>query len=156
MTLLALTLLTLPLGATIQVGPTRTATQLSGLNQSRAACSGCSTATVPGASAIFRLFDELESVEMHNNVIVVNGAGAPNVMRANSTEFVWVGGTRRISGSNNWTTTGAMNVPTEWTGTLSGADLSLSGSGGVRFWRCLRTGSPLPDPLPLGERETVL
>ena len=38
--------------------------------------------TTTGSGAVFRLFDELESVEMHNNVIVTNGTGGPNVMRA--------------------------------------------------------------------------
>ena len=45
-----------------------------------------------GSGAVFRLFDGLESVEMHNNVIVTNGTGGPNVMRANAAEFMWVNG----------------------------------------------------------------
>ena len=40
--------------------------------------------TATGSGAVFRLFDGLESVEMHNNVIVTNGTGGPNVMRANA------------------------------------------------------------------------
>ena len=73
---------------------------------------------------MFRLFDQLESVEMHNNVIVTNGTGGPNVMRANAGEFMWVNGTN-IAGSNNWVMTGATNIPTQWTGTITGASPGL-------------------------------
>jgi hypothetical protein len=76
--------------------------------------------TTTGSGAVFRLFDELESVEMHNNVIVTNGSGGPNVMRASTSEFMWVSGTN-IAGSNNWVMNGATNVPTQWTGTIMGA-----------------------------------
>ncbi|MEW5737824.1 MAG: hypothetical protein AB1938_02800, partial [Myxococcota bacterium] len=75
----------------------------------------------PGGSAVFRLFDELESVEMHNNVILLDGAGTANVYRANAAEMQWVGGVSRVSGANNWLPTGAINVPVEWTGTIFGA-----------------------------------
>jgi hypothetical protein len=81
--------------------------------------------TMSGGSAVFRLFDQLESVEMHNNVIVTNGGGGPNVMRAAAAEFMWVNGTN-IAGSNNWVMTGASNVPTQWTGTLMGASPGLA------------------------------
>ena len=74
--------------------------------------------TATGSGAVFRLFDELESVEMHNNVIVTNGTGGPNVMRANAAEFMWVNGVN-IAGSNNWVMTGATNIPTQWTGTIT-------------------------------------
>jgi len=76
--------------------------------------------TTTGSGAVFRLFDELESVEMHNNVIVNAGTGGPNVMRAAAGEFMWVNGTN-IAGSNNWVMNGATNVPTQWTGTIMGA-----------------------------------
>jgi len=81
--------------------------------------------TMPGGSAVFRLFDQLESVEMHNNVIVTNGTGGPNIMRAAAGEFMWVNGTN-IAGSNNWVMTGATNVPTQWTGTLMGNSPGLT------------------------------
>ena len=74
---------------------------------------------------MFRLFDELESVEMHNNVIVTNGTGGPNVMRANAAEFMWVNGVN-ISGSNNWVMNGATNIPTQWTATIMGASPGLT------------------------------
>lgn len=72
----------------------------------------------PGASAVFRLFDGLESVEMHNNVFAVDGSGGVNMVR--EVEADWVG-TRLVSGSNNWVTMGSTNVPPEWTGTIVGA-----------------------------------
>jgi len=81
--------------------------------------------TTTGSGAVFRLFDELESVEMHNNIIVTNGTGGPNVMRANAAEFMWVNGVN-IAGSNNWVMTGATNIPTQWTGTVSGASAGLT------------------------------
>ena len=57
--------------------------------------------TATGSGAVFRLFDQLESVEMHNNIIVTSGSAGPNVMRAAASEFIWVNGTN-IAGSNNW------------------------------------------------------
>jgi hypothetical protein len=88
--------------------------------------------TTTGSGAVFRLFDELESVEMHNNIITIDGTGAPNVMRAASGEFMWVNGAN-IAGSNNWVTTGASNVPTQWTGTVTGTSAGLSNlTGDVR------------------------
>lgn len=80
----------------------------------------------PGVSAtVFRLFDELQSVEMHNNVIETSG-GTARIIRAidsgSEPELVWTNG-RQIHGSNNWVRTGSTFVPTtpEWSGTLTGA-----------------------------------
>jgi hypothetical protein len=74
----------------------------------------------PGGSAVFRLFDGIESVEMHNNVFTVDGSGDVNLVR--TTEAVWSTGSALIAGSNNWVITGSSNAPTEWTGTVTGAD----------------------------------
>jgi MYXO-CTERM domain-containing protein len=88
--------------------------------------------TAPGSGPVFRLFDELESVEMHNNIIVTAGSGGPNVMRAVAAEFSWVNGVN-VAGSNNWVMTGATNVPTQWTGTITGASPGLTNlTGDVR------------------------
>ncbi|MBL8921227.1 MAG: hypothetical protein JNJ54_20355 [Myxococcaceae bacterium] len=95
----------------------------------------------PGGSAVFRLFDELESVEMHNNVIAVAGAGTANVMRAVAGEMSWVGGTRRVSGSNNWVQMGASNVPMEWTNTRTGSDPGFTMPAGFDYRPLM--GSPL-------------
>lgn len=75
-----------------------------------------------GTGAVFRCFDSLESVEMHNNVFHRPGGGL-NLMRAVVPgEAQWTQGTAIIAGSQNWYTTGAANVPATWTGSLTGAD----------------------------------
>lgn len=78
--------------------------------------------TEPGGSAVFRLFDGIESVEMHGNVFFVdpNPAGSSNLVR--DAEAVWSTGSRVVGGSNNWVLTQATNVPPEWTSTLTGGD----------------------------------
>jgi hypothetical protein len=75
---------------------------------------------LPGGSAVFRLFDRLDSIEMHNNVFAVLGAGTVNLVR--QVEAEWVSGTALFAGSNNWVVSGSTNVPPAWTGTLSGSD----------------------------------
>ncbi|MCE7891036.1 MAG: hypothetical protein DYH12_15290, partial [Sorangiineae bacterium PRO1] len=78
----------------------------------------------PGGAAVFRLFDSLESVEMHNNVFTVLGAGGVNLVR--STEAVWTTGTALIAGSNNWVRSGSTNVPSTWKGSITGSDPSFA------------------------------
>ena len=101
-----------------------------------------------GVSAtVFRLFDELQSVEMHNNVIETSG-GTARIIRAidsgSDPELVWTDG-RQIHGTNNWVRAGSTFVPAspEWTGTLTGAS---AGFANLAAWD-LRpgTGSPLLD-----------
>ncbi len=75
------------------------------------------TVLVTGGAAVFRLFDPLQSVEMHNNVFTSMGTGAPNLLR--EVEAKWTDG-RKVAGSNNWIKTGSTNVPPEWTGTIQG------------------------------------
>jgi hypothetical protein len=75
--------------------------------------------TESGGSAVFRLFDGLESVEMHNNVFFGRGGVSVNLLR--EVEAEWTTG-RVVGGSNNWVPEGASNVPPEWTGTLSGSN----------------------------------
>jgi hypothetical protein len=76
--------------------------------------------TQPGGSAVFRMFDGIESVEMHNNVFAVAGAGGVNVLR--TTDASWSSGSAQIAGSKNWVKAGSTNLPSQWTGTLIGAD----------------------------------
>lgn len=79
-----------------------------------------------------------ESVEMHNNVVFQTGSGAaPNILQVNPASDVetpyceptsrepWSSG-RKVAGSNNWVQSAATLVPTEWTGTLRGADPLLA------------------------------
>ena len=76
--------------------------------------SGSATATT-----VFRLFEGLESVEAHNNVIHRSSNGELRIERA--VEAIWAAGSRRVAGSQNWISAGATMVPAEWTGTLAGS-----------------------------------
>jgi len=95
---------------------------------------------IMGSSATFRLFDGLESVEMHNNVFVHPGGGATPVVR--TAEAVWSTG-EVIAGQNNWVQTGLTAIPSQWTGTLSGADPQFSDFGNSDVIPAI--GSPLND-----------
>lgn len=116
--------------------------------------------TQPGGSAVFRLFDGLESVEMHDNVFFVdpNPSGTSNILR--EAEAQWTNG-RVVGGSYNWVLSQATNVPPEWTNTIQGSDpefVSLSSldlhpaSGGPLAAACTCVSSPsghaFPNPLP--------
>ncbi|MBN1619731.1 hypothetical protein JW890_03320 [candidate division WOR-3 bacterium] len=72
-----------------------------------------------GTSAVFRCFDTLECLEVHNNVFYRQG-GEVNIIRTQ--DAFWVHDTAVITGSNNWVFQGALNIPTQWTGTIEGAD----------------------------------
>lgn len=69
-------------------------------------------------SAVFRLFDGIESIEMHNNVFVHNAGGTVNLVR--SVDANWYSGSEQIAGSNNWVPQGTLNIPSQWTGTIVG------------------------------------
>lgn len=84
-----------------------------------------------------RMFTGLESVEMHNNVFFRTGGF--RVVRAVSGEVAWVAG-EQIAGSNNWVSTGSTFIPTQWTGTITGADPGLVASSYT-----VAAGSPLID-----------
>jgi len=71
-----------------------------------------------GTNTAFRLFDTLESIEMHNNVFF-SSAGAYRIVR--DVEALWTSGPQ-IAGSNNWVFTGSTFVPTTWTGTITGTN----------------------------------
>jgi MYXO-CTERM domain-containing protein len=74
----------------------------------------------PGGAAVFRLFDGIESLSAHNNVLAVAGGGGLDVLRM--VEARWTSGSPKISGSNNWVPAGSSNVPPVWSGTVSGQD----------------------------------
>ena len=69
---------------------------------------------------MFRLFDGLESVEMHNNVFASTSGTAVRPTRR-TVEAAWTAG-EKISGQNNWVHSGLTAVPLQWTGTVSGPD----------------------------------
>jgi hypothetical protein len=92
-----------------------------------------------GARAVFRMFDSLESVEMHNNVFYRIDGNGVQIMR--TVEALWTTGAEVIAGEDNWVQTGSTQVPSEWTGTITGGDpgfADLTG-GNVRP----ASGSPL-------------
>src|SRR5690606_23956452 len=74
-------------------------------------------------ATVFRIFDGIQAVEAHNNVLYASGPGTLRVER--TVEAVWTNG-RQVGGSNNWVSDGATFVPPEWTGTLQGADPMFS------------------------------
>jgi hypothetical protein len=82
--------------------------------------------TQPGGSAVFRLFDGIESVEMHDNVFFVDPtpSGASTIVR--DTDAVWSTGTRIVGGGHNWVLSQAAGVPSEWTNTVKGANPGLA------------------------------
>lgn len=69
-------------------------------------------------STAFRVFDGVESVEMHDNVFWRSG-GSFNLTR--TVDAAWVAG-EQFAGKNNWIVTGSPAVPSAWTGTISGTD----------------------------------
>src|SRR5690606_6350943 len=64
-----------------------------------------------------RIFDGIQAVEAHNNVLYASAGGTIRVER--TVEAVWTDG-RQVGGSNNWVPADATFVPPEWTGTLQG------------------------------------
>src|SRR5262249_46509313 len=72
----------------------------------------------PGSGAAFRIFDGIESVEMHDNVFYRAGGGGIQIVR--DAEASWVAGVA-ISGSNNWIPEESTDVPEAWTRTFTGA-----------------------------------
>jgi hypothetical protein len=72
-------------------------------------------------ATVFRLFDGIESVEAHNNVIWRSSAGVLRIER--NIEAEWAAGVRRVAGSNNWINDDAIEEyrPGEWVDTLTGA-----------------------------------
>ena len=86
-------------------------------------------------SAVFRMFDSVESIEMSNNVFFNADGTAPRLFR--QVEADWVSGTPQVAGQNNWVETGAVDFPPGWTGTISGTDPGF---------RNLATGNLRPVP----------
>jgi hypothetical protein len=74
--------------------------------------------TQSGGSAVFRFFDGLQSVEMHNNVFFALNGGI--VKMIHQTYADWSTGQSLIAGSNNWVMKGSTSVPSKWTSTIFG------------------------------------
>ena len=76
-----------------------------------------------GDATVFRIFQEMQAVEMYNNVIDVTAGGSARIVRAVDGELEWTDG-RQIRGSHNWIEAGSSFVPdaSEWSATVSGND----------------------------------
>ena len=75
--------------------------------------------------AVFRLFDGVESIEMHNNAFMQqSGRGGVTIMQTK--EVRWTHGRPLIAGHNNFVTAGSTSLPLQWSGTLRGADAKLT------------------------------
>ncbi|HRD74264.1 MAG TPA: hypothetical protein PK216_14730 [Aquimonas sp.] len=88
---------------------------------------------------IFRLFDGIDAVEMHNNVFLRDGAASFRIVR--EVEAVWASGNSRVRGSHNWFDASSSFVPTDWTDNLTGTDPGFVNSSGNDFRPAI--GSPL-------------
>jgi hypothetical protein len=95
------------------------------------------TVIVPGSSAIFRIFDGLESLELHDNVFYRTGGGAVTMER--TTDADWLHG-RQVAGSHNWVPSGT-SIPQGWSGTVTGANPAFVNPAGDDY--TLQQGSPL-------------
>jgi len=78
--------------------------------------------------SVFRLFDGLESVELHNNVFT--GAGSWTLFR--DAEAKWAKGHAIVGGSNNWVPSGK-TAPSQWTNTKTGSDPGFVNASGFNF-----------------------
>ena len=102
-------------------------------------------------AAVFRLFDGIESLEMHNNVIWREGGSSVSLVRA--VEADWLAGSAKVTGTNNWIDGGFVlnpsNLPNTISGTITGstpgfanlAGYDLSPGAGSPL---LNAGNPLP------------
>lgn len=109
-------------------------------------------------SAVFRPFDGIESVELHNNALYRQGGGAVKVL--DDSDATWANG-RVVTGSNNWVTTGSTLVPSTWTNThtgsnpgfnnVSGRDLGLTASSPLHDIGNSSPASPSGHPFPRPE-----
>jgi hypothetical protein len=93
----------------------------------------------PETRAVFRLFNGLESVEMHNNVFYRRGGGGVEVVREDDVR--WAQGRPLVAGTNNWLPRGSTSVPATWQKNLFGDDPGFTAERDLRP----SDGSPLID-----------
>ncbi len=93
-----------------------------------------------GTKGVFRLFDGLESVEVHNNAFSNTGGGAVALIR--DAEAKWARGRAILVGSNNWVPAGT-KTPSGWSDTRSGSDPGFANVNALDF--SPGEGSPLQD-----------
>lgn len=82
-------------------------------------------------AAVFRLFDNLQSFEAHNNVIYRLGGGTVKITDTSGLSIPLA--TVAVSGSNNWIPSGSTLIPAQWTGTLTGTNPFFENSAMSNF-----------------------
>ena len=101
-------------------------------------------------ATVFRIFNGIQAVEAHNNVLVAPNGGTLRVER--TVEAQWTHG-RQVGGSSNWVQSGATFVPAEWSGTLQGASAGFANAAAFDFMPAagsplLNAANPAPQPIP--------
>ncbi len=99
---------------------------------------------------VFRIFDGIQAVEAHNNVLYASAGGTLRVER--TVEASWING-RQVGGSNNWVQSGATYLPAEWTGTIQGNDPGFANVAAFDLTpsaasALVDAGDPAPQPIP--------
>jgi hypothetical protein len=84
----------------------------------------------PETRAVFRLFNGLESIEMHNNAFYRQGGGGLRILYEN--EVRWAAGRPLIAGAKNWLPRGSTDVPATWQDTLFGDDPGFTSASDLR------------------------
>ena len=74
----------------------------------------------PETRAVFRLFNGLESIEMHNNAFFREGGGGVRILVEDDVR--WAEGRALLSGTHNWLPRGSTAIPGEWDHTIVGVD----------------------------------
>ncbi len=93
----------------------------------------------PETRAVFRLFNGLESIEMHNNAFFREGGGGVRVLYEDDVR--WARGRPLCAGTHNWLPRGSTSIPREWDSTLFGVDPGFVSPQDLRP----AAGSPLID-----------
>ena len=83
------------------------------------------------SSAVFRIFDGVDSVEMHNNVIVRQGGDSTPIKLYRTLEASWSSGQEVVSGAGNWIPSSSIDIPPQWTDTVQGSDPGLADLSGL-------------------------
>lgn len=101
-------------------------------------------------ATVFRIFDGIQAVEAHNNVLAAPNGGTLRVER--TVEAQWTNG-RQVGGSSNWVQAGATYLPAEWSGTLQGANPGFANAAAFDFTPAagsplLNAANPAPQPIP--------
>lgn len=81
-------------------------------------------------SSAIQVFDQVESVEMHNNVFYRLGGGALSVL--NTSSAAWTTGSAVVAGGNNWVPNGTTDLPSSC-GATQGSDPGFAAATGRDF-----------------------